>query len=375
MVISKTRILHCVETIGSGGVEQRKLLLARGLVASRYDQALICTKAIGALPQQFKDAGVTIHEVGDFQGILNPSPYRKAYEIIRKYQPHIIHGAVYEGVALAAIAGRIGRVPIIIGEETSDPIKRRWKGHLLYRLLCSMTHHMVGVSPSVRDYLINRLNIPPHKVTLIKNAVSEAPAASPEEVRALREAVGLKPEHFVIGTVGRLFDSHKRVSDLIRAVSQIQQLFPAVRLLIVGSGPDEEMLRRFADERGVSSKVCFVGYQGNPRPFYQLMNVFALASAYEAFGLVLAEAMFAGLPVVATRVGGVPSVVEDGLTGVLVPPYTPVRLAEEFMRLATDEKARQAMGARGQKRARQEYSSARYVAEVDRLYQRLMARA
>lgn len=149
-----------METVGSGGVEQTRLSLARGLDASRYEQALVCTQAIGGLPPQFDAAGCPIHEVGVLKGIFDPIPYRRTLQIVRQFQPHIIHGAVYEGVALAAIAGRLGRVPIIIGEETSDPENRRWTGHLLYRLLSSMTHQMVGVSPAVRDYLINKIHIP-----------------------------------------------------------------------------------------------------------------------------------------------------------------------------------------------------------------------
>lgn len=115
----------------------------------------------------------------------------------------------------------------------------------------------------------------------------------------------------------------------------------------------------------------FVGYQANPQPYYALMDVFALASASEAFGLVLVEAMFAGLPVVATRVGGIPTVVAEGETGLLVDPGDPLALANALLKLERSRSLRHDMGAKGRIRALTRFSAERYVADVDRLYQKL----
>ena len=147
------------------------------------------------------------------------------------------------------------------------------------------------------------------------------------------------------------------------------------RLLIVGDGPDREMLANLAISLGVHESVYFAGYTAYPQPFYAVMDVFALASATEAFGLVLVEAMFASLPVIATRVGGIPGIVEDGYNGVLVPPFSPERFAEEIAMLVSDEKLRFEMGRRGKARAQEMFSAERYVADVDNLYQCLAAKA
>ncbi|MCI5128214.1 MAG: hypothetical protein D3907_06865 [Candidatus Electrothrix sp. AUS3] len=229
-------MLHCLEAVWSGGVEQRRLILAQKLDTAYYKQALLCTQAIGGLPPQFDAAGCPVYEVGVFNGILDRTPYIRTLRIIRQFKPHIIHGAVYEGVALAAIAGRLGRVPVIIGEETSDPVNRRWTGHLLYRLFCSMTHQMVAVSPAVQDYLLKTIHVPASKVTLINNGVLQRPPASDQQVLEIQKKYRLTPEHFVIGTVGRLLDdTHKRTSDLIRAFPLLSQSCPEARLLIVGT--------------------------------------------------------------------------------------------------------------------------------------------
>lgn len=369
--IGKLRVLHCLQTVGSGGVEQRRLTLARQLDVTRYEQAIVCTQAIGGLPPQFAEVDCPIHAVGVFSNIYDLGPYRRALNIVRKYRPHIIHGAVYEGVALAAVAGRLGRVPIIVGEETSDPSSRRWKGHVLYRLLASMTHRMVAVSPAVREYLVNKIHLPDKHVTLINNGVCRPALATDSQVQEVRAAHGLSSSHFIIGTVGRLFDDHKRVSDIIRALPQVLMECPAARLLVVGGGPDEAILRTLAGELGVADQVCFAGYQSNPQPYYAVMDVFALASAREAFGLVLVEAMFSGLPVVATRVGGIPTVVQDGETGLLIDVGQPHAIAEALLSLARDGRLRRVMGRNGETRAVSHFSAARYVREVDELYRNL----
>lgn len=372
----RTKILHCLFRVGSGGVEQRRLSLARHLDPQRYEQKLICTDAWGGLPEALKNSGCDLIDIGPIRHIADSRVYRNAIRVIKDWQPDIIHGAVYEGVAIAAVSGRLGKVPVIIGEETSDPKNRRWTGHALYRSLAALTHHMVAVSPAVQEYLVKTLHIPAHKVSQINNGVVERAPVADDAILEARARLGLRSENFVIGTVGRLVDDDKRVSDLIRALAIVQQkVATRVRLLVVGDGPDRNALVDLAARLGVADSVLFAGYQADPQPFYSVMSVFALASSSEAFGLVLVEAMFADLPIIATRVGGIPSVVEEGRTGFLVPPMAPDMLADAILALVNNEAACRDMGDRGRERARSEFSAERYVSDVDRLYQRLLAQA
>ena len=187
----KIKLLHTIVRVGSGGVEQTRLSLAKHLDREVFEQRLICSDSFGGLRRELEHADCPVDEVGVLKHPFDPGPHARVLKVIQEFKPDIIHGAVFEGVSFAAVAGRLGRVPIIIGEETSDPRDRRWSGHLFFRALAGMTHHMVAVSPAVRDYLVRKIRLPANKVTLINNGVAEAPPTNAAEAEALRTSSGL----------------------------------------------------------------------------------------------------------------------------------------------------------------------------------------
>ena len=368
----RIRVLHTLCRVYSGGVEQRRLVLARGLPKDQYEHVIITQEASGSLPAKLRAEGWIIHEIGVASHILSPSWHQRAYEIAREFQPDIIHGAVYEGVGLANILGLRLPKAKVISEETSDPTNRSWRGNVLLQLLCLRSSAVIGVSPSVADYLRNIAHIPARKVKLINNALWPAPNLTLSQLQEYRQSLGLKDTDFVIGSVGRIFDDHKRFSDLIRALRMLHdQGFTQAKLLIIGSGPDDQMLADLTAKLNLTGKVIFSGYQSEARHFYPLMDVFALASAREAFGLVLVEAMLAQVPVIATSVGGMPYVLDQGKAGILVPPNSPQDFAKAIFSLYRNPLQCQKIAEAGRMRAELEFSAERYCNEIDALYESL----
>ena len=135
----------------------------------------------------------------------------------------------------------------------------------------------------------------------------------------VRAALGIAPDAPVVGTVGRLAEV-KQQGVLIRAFAQVLPAFPAARLLLVGDGPLRAELEGLAGSLGLGGAVLFAGYQSNPERYLAAMDVFVLPSRAEAMPLVIPEAWAAGRPVVASRVGGIPELIADGKTGLLVAP-------------------------------------------------------
>lgn len=369
MVVSilPIKVLHTLCRAHSGGVEQRRLLLATHLPRS-FEHCLICQEGDERLIEQFRAHGWSVHEIGLAPHILNWAWHAKAYEIARQFRPDIVHGAVYEGEALACGIGlRMPKVKVIM-EETSDPVDRRWTGNALMRSMCLRADLCVGVSPRVTEYLSHKIHTPARKIRLVNNAVAEVAAPCPDRLAELRRSFGITPSDRIVGSVGRVVDAHKKFSDIVKALPAVRRRHPETRLLIVGDGPDRAMLADLARAQGVENAVIFAGYQAQARDFYHLMDVFVLASAYEAFGLVLVEAMLANVPIIGTRVGGIPFVLADGKAGRLVPPSDPTSLGDAICDLFDSDATRRSLAAAGFARAQKEFSSERYVREISQLY-------
>jgi len=210
----------------------------------------------------------------------------------------------------------------------------------------------------------------PDRSVAIHNGISLARVD--EGLRASRERadVGLSSEHLIVGTVARL-DPVKGMEQWLRAAGVAAAAEPRARFVIVGDGPQRESLTRLARELGIAPLVVWVGQQNAVR-YYRLFDVFALASRYEGLSIAILESMAAGLPAVATRVGGNPELVTDGETGYLVPAQDGRAMGQAILRLLTDSVARRAMGRRARERVEAEFTEEQMVARVAALYTDLL---
>ena len=370
----KIKILHIQETIGSGGVERRRLSLARHLDKNIFDQKFICTFARGNIPEEIRAEGYEVIAVGQLKSPLDWRQHKKVQKIIEEHKPDIIHGAVFEGVTMAAVNGWLKKVPIIILEETSFPIYRSWKANLLMKLFSKIATKVIGVSPATsEEYLKGKLKLSDNKVVLINNGVALPREVSILELENAKKEYGILENDFVIGSVGRMLqDANKRFSDLIKAFAEFSKGKKNAKLLLVGDGSEKEGYQKLAKDLEVSDKVVFAGYQSDVSLFYQMMDVFALVSTHESFGLVLAEAMLNKLPVIATRVGGMKYIVEDQETGFLVEPLQVQEIKEKMESLYLDPETRERFGKNGFEKAMREYTEESYVKSIQDLYQSLV---
>ena len=363
------RVLHILDTMASGGVERRRLSIAKFLDTSKFELKIICTNAVGPLPDEIRQLGVEVIAIGDLKSFLDVKQHRKVTKIINEFKPHIIHGAVFEGVTMAAINGFFKRVPIIILEETSDPQNRSWRGNLLIKSFSYLADQFIGVSPAATDYLLHQLKLPKNKVKLINNGVAIPARVSKEEQTFLKNKLNIKEDEIIIGSVGRMSsDAHKRFSDLIEAFALLHKNNPKTKLILVGEGREIENYKRLALALSIKDNVLFTGYQHEIAQYYAIFDVFSLVSAYESFGLVLAEAMLHKLPIVATRVGGMQYIVDDEKTGYLVDKLDVKAIAEKLENLCLDSELRRLFGGHGFDKAMSSYTEERYVREVEFLY-------
>lgn len=367
------RVLNIQETIKSGGVERRRLSLSKLLDKTKFELRIICTHKGGNIAKDIENEGVSIIEIGTFKGPQHWSQHKKVQKVIDEFKPHIIHGAVFEGVTMAAINGFLKRVPIIIIEETSDPQNRSWKGNLLMKMFSKVSDKVIGVSPAATQYLIEKLNIPSNKVALIDNGIAIPREVAAEEIAQLKNELNIAKNDIVIGSVGRmLHDSQKRFSDLIKAFGILKKKHDGIKLILVGEGREKQNYENLVMELGLKDDVKLVGYQSDMAVFFEMFDVFSLVSINESFGLVLVEAMMKKKPIVATHSGGIKYIVDDGETGFLVKPYQIDQIANKLEELVKNENLRKQFGLAGYRKAIANYTEERYVNQVQTLYSELI---
>lgn len=366
----RLRILHVLPWVTAGGVERRRLLLAQRMDPARYSQRIACMLARGAMRERIEAAGVPVETFGNSQSPFDPTSHVGLWEIVRRWRPHIIHGAVMEGVILAAVVGRAARVPRVVVEEIGLPTTRTRKGRALFRAMSGMADMTIAVSEAVRQNLITEGGLSPDRVRTVFNGVDPLVLPPAAERAALRARFGIPADAFVVGSVGRMFDVTKRFSDLVRAIAAPS--VPAdVHLMLAGQGPDTDVLQALAAALGVGDRVHFVGYQNDVIPLFASMDVFALVSARESFGLVIAEAMFAGLPILTTGVGGMGDLVINGHNGLHTRVGDWEAMATAIRRWRTQPALLARMGAASAARAPQ-FGAERYVTQLEALYEELV---
>ncbi|KGO82814.1 glycosyltransferase involved in cell wall biosynthesis [Flavobacterium cauense R2A-7] len=367
------RVLNIVESITYGGVERRRLSLAKMLNKEEFELKIICTHYRGEIPERIKDCGVEVIAVGKLKNIFDWEKHKKVISVIREFQPHIVHGAVFEGVTMATVSSVFCRVPVLIIEETSDPQNRSWRGNLLMRLFSFFADAVVGVSHASTNYLTETLKISPKKVHLISNGVAIPREVSEKESEQLKATLGIAAEKIIIGSVGRMInDNTKRFSDLIKAFEMLIRKGLNVHLVLVGDGPEKGKYKRLVQQLNIEKSVTFEGYQDDTAKYYAIFDVFSLVSAHESFGLVLAEAMLSKVPIVATKVGGMQYIVDHEKTGYLVEKQNVVEIAQKLEILCNTESLRTEMGKAGYQKAMGNYTEEQYVKRVKTLYSELL---
>jgi glycosyltransferase involved in cell wall biosynthesis len=246
-----------------------------------------------------------------------------------------------------------------------------FKHAFIRRLFPCMGKGVIAVSEPVRDYLVKNLGVPSNRVALIYNGIDTgrfAKTYSAGELRANRKRFGLKERSRIIGIIARL-STVKGHPDLLRAFAEVQEMQNDVELLVIGEGSIKRELVDLARALRIDQAVRFVDSVNDTRIPLSIMDIFAMPSHMEGFGLAILEAMAAGKAVVGTRIGGITEVVEDGKDGLLVPAGRPQELAGALLKLLNDEGRRKQLGEAARLSASQKFPIEKTVRKTVELYE------
>jgi len=228
----------------------------------------------------------------------------------------------------------------------------------------------------VRDDLVELGVAPAGKIEVVRLGLDldARTARAPGSRESVRASLGIRADAFLIGWLGRMTEV-KRVDDLLRAFARMSERVGDAQLALAGDGPLRGEMEQLARQLGVEDRCHFIGFRDDVGPLYAAFDTVALTSANEGTPVTLIEALAAGLPAVATDVGGVSDVVPDGEAGFLVPPGDVAAVADCLERLAGDAKLRARLGETGSRFVRERYSVPRLVEDMDALYRSLLAEA
>ncbi len=372
------RVLHVVSVPGVGGAQVYVAGVARALAGKGYRVAVACPDD-PALVTAY--AGVA--DVFPLPVARRLSPWRDLrflvalVRLLRRERFDVVQTSAAKASLFGRLAARLAGVPVVIFTAHGFPFHPfmtaplRWTLETLERVMSrACTDMVVSVSETDRRDAVARGIVPATRIRTIPNGIVPAPPSL--DGAAARRRLGLALDQPVVGTVGRLA-RQKSPEDVVRVAAHVVREIPAAAFLLVGDGPLRAGLERLARDLGVARNVRFLGVRDDVDAILPALDVLLLTSLWEGMPLTILEAMAAGLPVVATRVNGVPEVVAHGATGLLAEPRDVPALAAHVLALLGARESAQAMGEAGRQRVGERFTFGRTVDALSDLYQELYA--
>ena len=355
-------ILFVIRSLEKGGTENQVITLVRHLHGKTHLCHVFTLEPGGCLQGVLNDLGVSV-----YSGDLNDSDFYRApwklilsqlklFRVVRRIRPQVVHSFLPLATSMGALAGRVANVPSIIISRRALGTHQERHSMLkpLDRFANALSHRVTVNSKAVWKDTIQRDHIDPLKLTLIYNGVDSEPFDSARSERTtVRRQLGLKDNEPVIIAVANMIP-YKGHADLIAAAKQVLATIPESRFLLAGE--DRGILKDLKDQVNsleISERVMFLGQRNDVPQLLAASDLSVLASHEEGFSNVVLESMAAGLPVVATGVGGNREAVLDGVTGWLVSPGDPEAMAEKIVLTLNDLAGAKIKGDQGRLRVKQ----------------------
>jgi glycosyltransferase involved in cell wall biosynthesis len=374
---SRIKLLKFVTLFDIGGTERHVVNLARRIDPSTFELSVACLRKRGPFLKEIEDLNIPLDEYS-ISSLRSRRAFREELRCashIRRSQIQIVHTYGFYPNVFAIPAARLGRASVIVASirdtgDISTPAQRR-----VQRFICRLAHCVLVNADAVRKQLIaDGYNA--EKIEVIKNGLDLSKFSAARGSGKLHREFGFPSEAPLVVVLSRL-DRIKGIDYFLEAAAAVAKLFPQARFLIVGNPPPHDesykgSLVRHAARLGLSQRIIFTGFRLDVPEVLSDTAVSVLPSLSEGLSNTLLESMAAGVPVVATDVGGNPEAVENGVTGLLVPPRDPDALARAVCLLLGNREMAAEMGNAGRERVAKRFSMDQMVRETETLYLKLL---
>ena len=378
---SKIKILHVITHLPIGGAQDNTLYTVELLDKEKYDISLCCNLDGELVERAKKVEAVKLFDI-PFLG-REVSPYRdiraflSLYKLFKEEDFTIIHTHSSKAGLLARLAAVLNKTPIVIhtihGFAFNDFMNGLKKNFFIYleKLLAKWTDVLITVSNLNKKKIID-LNIA-HE-NKIKNIYSGIDLSLFTNKRddEFRKELNLENDHLLLGSVGRLSNQKDPIT-MIEAFGIISKPFPNAHLALVGDGELKGKILEKIDQLKLNGRIHLTGNKNNPWSVYHSMDLFIMSSIYEGLGRSITEALSCGVPVVCTDVEGVPEIVRDNITGILVRPKDSNKLADAIIRTLNDMETAKKMAEEGRRFVNDNFDVNKMVNDIDSLYNTLIS--
>jgi len=366
------KIAFFITDLDFGGAEQVLFDLCQGL-KEKFHICVFTLKGKGHFARMIEELGIPVksYELKSAKGLLYFSRFIyilfRAILDLRKFQPDIIQGILFQGNFVARIAGKLsGNKIILCSLHTFDRGRIKF---LIEKFSSWMVYKYIVVSDALKGFCIKEFCIPDEKIIVIRNGIKITRGNS--DLKEIRDKLGMSPESTIIGTISRLH-SEKGIDILLRAFKHLAKDFPDSELVIIGDGPERARLLASAEKLDIKHRTHFTGFLPEPEKYLLVFDLFVLPSRIEAMPVALMQAMANGKAIVATKVGGIPELLEDNQQGLLVPAEDEFMLTRAISRLLHDPELAKRLGENARAKAEQEFGLEKMIADYKKLYLDLM---
>ncbi|MBI5469514.1 MAG: glycosyltransferase [Deltaproteobacteria bacterium] len=358
-------IMHLVQGLEVGGLEHVVVSLIKGLDRSRYASSVCCFDTLGSLAGSL-NGSTKVHLLKRKQGIDYAYPFRLA-AFLKREKIQILHLHNSTAYFYGVIAGKLAGTPVVIYTEHARDVRPNMKVRVADRVLSVFTDRVVAVAGFIKKNLVEQEWFDPLKITIAYNGVDGSRFSAANDTAGIKKELGLGERSKVVGIVARL-DPIKNHRSLIEAMDKVVKEFPDSVLLIIGDGPLRGELTELVSRLGLEKNIRLLGTRGDVERLLSIFDVFVLSSLSEGLPLTLLEAMASGRPIIATGVGGIPEVIENGVDGIIVPPGNTESLAKAITGLLNDRDRALKMGVMAKRKFDLRFSLDGMIRRYEEIY-------
>lgn len=380
--MKKVKVLHIhtLPVISGSGINT--FLSMSGLDLSRYEPELACAPG-GRLIDLVESSGFKARRIKNFRRPLSPiRDIMAVFELIfllKKEKYDIVHTHNSKAGFIGRLAAKLAGVPVVVHTvhgfafHAYEGFWRRKTFIFLERLAARWCDGMIAISAALVDWAKREKIACRGEIVKIYSGIETDKFFSLSENKTKRAGLGIKDEDLVLGEVAKLWDG-KGQEIILRILPGLLREIPSLKVVFVGEGELESGLKKLAGELKVEDNVIFTGFRSDIAELTSIFDIACLPSLWEGMGRSVLEAMACGKPVVASRVGGIVDLVEDGVTGFLVPPADAKALAGAIIKLLKDKQLREKMGQEARRIIDEKFSARTMARRIQDVYEELLKR-